>query len=56
PTLDERDVADRVEAIIATFRGLLSDAVHSPDLDRDAVARITRLVIHAVLADQPADL
>lgn len=49
--LDERQVADRVEAIAATYWGLTFRAVHNPHLDRDAVARTTRLVLRQLLTD-----
>jgi AcrR family transcriptional regulator len=54
-SLGEREVADRVEAISATFYGLTYRAVHNPDLDRDAVVRTTRLVLRQLLTnDSPA--
>lgn len=49
--LGEREVADRVEAISATFYGLIYRAVHNPDLDRDAVVRTTRLVLRQLLTN-----
>ena len=50
-SLDPREVADRVEAIAATFQGLVVRAVHNPDLDREAVVRTTRLVMRELLTD-----
>jgi TetR/AcrR family transcriptional repressor of uid operon len=50
-SLGEREVADRVEAISATFWGLTYRAVHSPYLDRDAVVRTTRLVLRQLLTN-----
>ena len=50
-SLGEREVADRVEAISATFYGLIYRAVHNPDLDRDAVVRSTRLVLRQLLTN-----
>ena len=53
--LGEREVADRVEAISATFYGLIYRAVHNPYLDHDAVVRTTRLVLRQLLTnDSPA--
>jgi AcrR family transcriptional regulator len=49
--LGEREVADRVEAIAATFWGLTFRAVHNPDLDRDAIVRTTRLVLRQLLTN-----
>jgi AcrR family transcriptional regulator len=49
--LGEREVADRVEAISATFYGLIYRAVHNPCLDRDAVVRTTRLVLRQLLTN-----
>jgi AcrR family transcriptional regulator len=49
--LAERELADRVEAIAATFWGLIFRAVHNPHLDRDAVVRTTRLVLGHLLTD-----
>jgi TetR/AcrR family transcriptional repressor of uid operon len=49
--LSERDVADRVEAIAATFWGLTYRAVHNPYLDRDAVVRTMRLVVRQLLTN-----
>ena len=50
-SLDERDVADRVEAIVASFWGLTFRAVHNPYLDRDAVVRTTGLVVRQLLTN-----
>jgi TetR/AcrR family transcriptional repressor of uid operon len=49
--LGQREVADRVEAIGATFEGLIARAVHNPDLDRDTVVRTTRLVLRELLTN-----
>jgi hypothetical protein len=49
--LGEREVADRVEAIAATFWGLTFRAVHNPYLDRDAVVRTTGLVVRQLLTN-----
>jgi TetR/AcrR family transcriptional regulator, repressor for uid operon len=51
PGLDEHQVADRVEAIAATYWGLTFRAIHNRDLDRNAVARTTRLVLRQLLTD-----
>ncbi|HZC11751.1 MAG TPA: TetR family transcriptional regulator [Mycobacterium sp.] len=49
--LGEREVADRVEAISATFYGLIYRTVHNPCLDRDAVVRTTHLVLRQLLTN-----
>jgi AcrR family transcriptional regulator len=51
PSLGPSDVADRVEAIAASFQGLIVRTVHNPDLDRDAVVRTTRLVLRELLTN-----
>ena len=55
PGLDERQIADRVEAIAATYWGLTFRAVHNTHLDHDAVARTTRLVLRQLLTDESGD-
>jgi TetR/AcrR family transcriptional repressor of uid operon len=50
-SLGAREVADRVEAICATFEGLTVRAVHNPDLDRKAVVRTTGLVLRELLTN-----
>ena len=53
--LSEREVADRVEAIAATFWGLTFRAVHNPYLDRDAVVRTTGLVVRQLLTNDGSE-
>jgi AcrR family transcriptional regulator len=50
-SLGPREVADRVEAIAATFQGLIARAVHNPDLDRDAFVRTAHLVLRELLTN-----
>ena len=53
--LSEREVADRVEAIAATFWGLIFRAVHNPHLDHDAIVRTTRLVLRQLLTNDGSE-
>jgi AcrR family transcriptional regulator len=53
--LSEREVADRVEAVAATFWGLTFRAVHNPYLDRDAVVRTTGLVLRQLLTNDGSE-
>lgn len=48
--LGPQGIADRVEAISATFQGLTIRALHNPRLDREAFVRTTRLVLRELLA------
>lgn len=49
--LSAPELTDRVEAVAALFQGLTARAGHNPDLDPDAVVRITRLALRELLRD-----
>lgn len=48
-TCDARDVAARVEALMALFDGLMLRTVRHPDIDRDAVAPVVRRIVAALV-------
>ncbi|HEY0663903.1 MAG TPA: TetR family transcriptional regulator C-terminal domain-containing protein, partial [Thiobacillaceae bacterium] len=49
----EATLAGMVEALAAMFEGLQIRAIRNPDLDRDAVVRTFRRLIHDLLSQMP---
>jgi hypothetical protein len=48
-SLDDADLATRVEMLALIFHGIGLRTVTNPDFDRAALARLVRLVIDAIL-------
>lgn len=53
--VDERDLDGQVEIIIAMFNGLAHRLLLQPQLDRDALVRVMRRAVAAVIRDPGAD-
>lgn len=53
--VDERDLDGQVEIIIAMFNGLAHRLLLQPELDRDALVRVMRRAVAAVIRDPGAD-
>ncbi len=54
-TIDERDLDGQVEIIVAMFNGLAHRLLLQPELDRDALVRVMRRAVAAVIRDPNAD-
>lgn len=50
-TCDARDLAARIEALMALFDGLMLRTVRHPAIDRDAIAPVVRRIVAALLEE-----